>query len=393
MRRVVFYLPGFDPRSSSHYHRLYREQAKLQRPVNGLSIQVGSRKRLQPWLDHWHLDAVDPAGVSSSVDYRYLIWDDIVRKNWEQRPLVIIAAIARLARAYILSGAIFRVGRLALGPAVTGLYPAVYFIVMLALTLLTGFAAISLLADVVAGLPMGFANVANLAIWGAVILLGYRLTVRLGDRLKVFWLLRVYMFCHSLSTAKDSELEARLDLFASDIKEQLESEQVDEVLLVGHSVGSIMTIPVVSRLIALGLDSEKLVVMTLGHCVPVVSELPSAKAFRQQAQTCLSAKKLKWYDFSAVRDGACFYGVSPLYCATQKEGVQLVKQYSARFHALFTPASYKRLKRNWFQLHFQYLMATELPGLMDYYRFTASPLPVAQQFVESDQTYMNGESH
>ena len=40
---------------------------------------------------------------------------------------------------------------------------------------------------------------------------------------------------------------------------------------------------------------------------------------------------------------------------------------SPRFHKLFQPSSYRWLRRNKMRMHFQYLMAAELPGAYDYF--------------------------
>jgi len=378
VNRTVFYLPGFDPRGAKFYHRLYREQAERQQLVNGLIINVGMRGRIDSAEHRWRIAARDAQGTTVNVDYRYLAWDDIVRKHWVKSPLRILLALVRLVRVYVLSGVILRVARLAKGPAITGLYPAVYLILAtLFLLVLGGFTGQHL--AVVLGLAGSREFYFTLASIFFFCLLGYPLAVWVGEKLNVFWLLRIYQFSDRWVYQGDSDLEARLDLFAAKIGEVLEDPDVDEVLVVGHSVGALLLAPTVSRLIEARRDCEKLRVLSLGHCVPVVSELPQAGAYRRAVEQCGEVDTLHWYDFSAARDGACFYGISPLYNYESEEKRGPVVCMTARFHTLFSDDSYQRLKSDWYQLHFQYLMAAELPGLMDYYRFTASPVPFLNQ--------------
>ena len=50
---------------------------------------------------------------------------------------------------------------------------------------------------------------------------------------------------------------------------------------------------------------------------------------------------------------------------------------SPRFAEMFDASAHRALKRDKFKLHFQYLMATDLPVPNDYFAITAGPKPLA----------------
>ena len=46
-RRIVFYLPGFDPRGAMFYHHLYAAENAKQAAINGLEIGTGKRQTVE----------------------------------------------------------------------------------------------------------------------------------------------------------------------------------------------------------------------------------------------------------------------------------------------------------------------------------------------------------
>ena len=105
----------------------------------------------------------------------------------------------------------------------------------------------------------------------------------------------------------------------------------------------------------------------------------------------MAQSSIPWLDVSAPIDWAAFPAVDPVAGAglPPVPGVasgadpwhpQLV---SPRFHQLFGPEAYARLKANRFQVHLQYLMAAERPGPYDYFGITAGAQTLQQRFADS----------
>ena len=58
------------------------------------------------------------------------------------------------------------------------------------------------------------------------------------------------------------------------------------------------------------------------------------------------------------------------------------KILSPQFAKLFAPTAYAALRKNLFEMHFQYLKAGELPGKYDYFAITAGPRTLAARFAD-----------
>jgi hypothetical protein len=102
--------------------------------------------------------------------------------------------------------------------------------------------------------------------------------------------------------------------------------------------------------------------------------MPGAASFREELRSLANDPRIPWTDFTAPPDPLCFFQVHPIQasgipCSTPERP----RQVSVRVFPMFTAATYSRIRRNKLRIHFQYLMASELPSDYDYFRLTAGP--------------------
>lgn len=372
-RRRVYYLSGFDPRGAAFYHRLYRDEARKQAVLSGAEFSVSTRRRDYGGVSRWQVTA-GWGGQQVETEYLFLGWDDIVRAHWLPRRRQVLAAGARSLYRYVTQGAFAAVRRAGRGPFFSALFPYVSVAVLGVLSCLTGMLAAGLVAALSGSWPL--ALVAGLLALLATAFTGLRLAEQGG----VFWLLRTYVFACLWGKRPIDRLEARLDAMAERILQDSRQQPVDEVLVIGHSVGTMLAVSVVARLLRMapqGLPAHRLV--TLGGCIPLLSLMPSAVAFRRDLAEVGSAKRLPWVDVAAVADPLCFAGSHPLTVSGVAAPCQgQPRLVTARFFRLFSAERYRVLRRNKLRLHFQYLMAGEIAGDYDYFRLTAGPAPVKE---------------
>lgn len=100
---------------------------------------------------------------------------------------------------------------------------------------------------------------------------------KLGKKLAVFWIARICAFCATWQDKKTGTMQERIKLFANTIVDKLkqnENKQDYELVLVAHSVGTIVCIEVLECILRQNLDLSllrKLKILTLGECIPLVS--------------------------------------------------------------------------------------------------------------------------
>ena len=91
--------------------------------------------------------------------------------------------------------------------------------------------------------------------------------------------------------------------------------------------------------------------------------------------TLAAAEDLAWMDFSSVTDWGSFAQVDPIRSSVDppRSASAAPRLASPRFHTLFAPASYRKLRRDKRRMHLQYLMAGEIAGEYDYFALTSGP--------------------
>ncbi len=380
-KRLVFYISGFDPRGAAYYHGLYQREGAKQAGLTGVRIETGPRHREGDLVSAWDIEADDGQG-SVHTTFRFLRWDDIVRANWTRDRAKLIGEIYRTFWNSLRSGHLGRMRALSWPFAATALVPVAQvsgsILAGLLLMLLIG-----LIGAKIAALPLWVAW----ALAGACGGLALLALLNLCEKTNAFWLARLLSASMRYAEGKLPQIDARCREFAEIIANCLARENCDEVILVGHSVGSELAVQTVARLIerdaALGRDGAKFGLLTLGQTIPGHGQLPEASSFRAALLAVATAPHVDWIDFSAPPDPACFALVDPVAACSlnRPEGVdEKPKLLSPRFARLFDQAHYSELKRSKMTMHFMYLLASDKPGDYDYFAITAGSKTLAKRY-------------
>lgn len=382
-RRHVYFLSGFDPKGAAYYHALYQAEALKQSEVNAMAVQVGPRRRDADKNSSWTITAVSPDGRRCETSYEFSRWDDIVRRHW---PRSTSRLLLDLLFAYLLmlrSGGITTVWKLSRKTLVGLIYPLVVLGGGLTLGVGLGAGAAAGLRGMGAGWPAAAAAgllLLALVLWA---------TRRLEDQLNTTWLVRIFSFSGKQACGQLPELETRLDAMAGQLVKKMRANDVDEILIVGFSVGSILAVSSVARALRAaegdgpGVSYPAVSLMTLGHCIPMLGLVPQAEAFRAELGELAQSEALQWIDFSSPTDWGSFALVNPVSACNALPAGETARNpvmRSPRFHTMFAATAYAALRRNKRVMHLQYLMAGELPSDYDYFAITAGALTLAERY-------------
>lgn len=364
--RRVYYIGGFDPRGASYYHRLYKEEARKQAENAGYRVNVGPRRKIHAGQHAWNIE-FESQGHNVITDYRFLSWDDIVRQNWESNPFKLLAITVLSYSKFIACGAFARIRKMYRGPFYSGLYPLAILFLIAIMSALAGGALKYLVTSF--GGAEGLSYGMGILVMVTCLSMGYKLANRMG----VLWLLRTYLFVYAWGESPPEGLDQRITEFAELIARDQQEMPCDEVILVGHSVGSILAVSVLARALnILGDQNGRLSLVTLGQCIPLLSLIPGAVSFREEIKTLAEHPSVPWLDMGARADPLCFSQVNPVKgSGIDSPDAQWPKMHIVRIFKLFPPEKYKRIKRNKLRLHFQYLMSSESQADYDYFMLTA----------------------
>jgi hypothetical protein len=370
-QRQVLFIGGFDPKSSAHYHRMYRDAAS-QRPTSaaGETVHVSKQRQRDGIYAHWEVHWQQPGQDPMHTRYTVLGWHDIVLAHWPRH-------LGRVLHDYWfvyghagMDGTFARVHRAGASAFWLALFPLMLCIGVLGLGTALGAWWGHIDNDAaMLGAGVGFGLSVGLWRW-------------LAHWLDSEWLLRLYGFTFAQAREQLPELDQRIDAFADHLIAAAQAPDLQELLLVGHSTGTILAAQVMARALEkapwLGTRGPALSLLTLGHCVPILALQPPAQRLREQLAALVDVPQLTWIDYSAPADWAVFAHTPPW---LHGQGRTRRLALSPRFHRVLSPVHYRSLmpwhKRH--GLHMQYIKAPDLPDGYDPVTLTASPLTLAEQ--------------
>jgi hypothetical protein len=378
-KRLVFYCHGYDPEAETRYRRLFVTA------FSQLSRRFGVERTIGP---HVHGPAVPAvrwtvsAGTRSwrtETTYEVLRWDDLVKRDfsrgWVARIPLLAAAMAEALRGAVVQ----RLFRVNWQFALFVIYPWAALLAVIGGGFLLGWIAASLVA-----LALPFGDTAKL-ILAAASAIGVLHAA--GPRIRkayVYHLLDGWVFSWQQASGRHPEIDARVERFARHVVAAVRDSDADEVLIVGHSTGTTIAVEVAARALALdpefGRRGPPVALLTIGSCLPIVGFVRTADRLRRDIVALVTSPRLLWVDYQAPQDALNAFGFEPVRDLKLEIGAARrlnPKIRSARFKETLLAATYRKIRWNFFRVHFHFLMANEVPGEYDYLMIACGPVPLA----------------
>jgi hypothetical protein len=358
-RRKVFYISGFDPRGARHYHNLFVKEALRFEEKSGVDLTISSRVKESDEEISWQTIYTNEGGTTIS-DHTMLAWDDIIRQNWLKNPFDLLTKSIRAYFDNIIIADWKTAIRLSRAPIITLGYPLLVLFVL------------GLLIFSFSQYLFFFTTNTYIRLLGVGVL--FFAAYKLFSIVKAPWLLRLFIINNRMARAPVKEIENRCDLFTAIIQDAADRDEYDEILLIGHSNGATFLAPIISRLIKKGVALNKIHVVSLGHCIPLVSLSKKALYYKDHLKTA-ALREFLWLDIGAAADGTCYAMVGPYKGAIDDSEMktELVLK-SPRFHASYEAKKYNKMKINKYAFHFLYLTCPDILGSYDYFTMTTAHL-------------------
>lgn len=368
-KRAVFFLGGFDPRGGRHYYSLFKEEAEKMARVSGAKISVSKRKREKKNVTYWQIEYQEKDDQPVHTEYRVLEYTDIIANHWPRSNALVIKKM--LSTYYLMwKKGVFRNEWNVVKPIV---YAASFFLILTAwLTfawlLLTCATWFFLEIEII------WKTVIALAIAYALWVLGNQLDKKFNH----YWLIRGICFSGSQAQYDDPAYEERMHYFADQVIAADQSENYEEIVIVGHSSGAIWGMETSCRASLkdkkLGTRKAEVNLLTLGSCIALMSSTKIDKGSHYYIEKMAKCKTIDWIDLSARIDLAASFMVDP---ASLIEGVELPDPHLPRmfkipFFKLYSKEPYQAFKKDRYKVHFQYLMSSEIDEAYNYFRIIGS---------------------
>ncbi|THD63725.1 MAG: hypothetical protein E7813_17635 [Bradyrhizobium sp.] len=370
--RHVFYLGGYDPIDAAAQYRRFSGQLKIFTRTWDVATELGeletpgatscARWRISSSTSHWEVDTV----------FDVMLWDDLVRKDLSRPFFTRILKGSMHYFDFIVSGASQRYF------AANWRYGFYYLYPMLLSAVLAGCAGfIGCKLAAWSGLA-GFRAVVVEFPLGILMFVGLLRLV--GERLRILSLLDLWSFTHDYIRGSRPDLEERLDQFANLLIEHARGRTAEEIIIVGHSLGAMLAVDVVSR--ALGLDPDfasvgtSVCVLTVGATIPKVVLHQKAGQRRGAIAVVAAEAAIAWWEIHSIEDCISFYKFHPVELRRIDREWSRSKPHIRKFplRRMLRPATYNRYRFHFLRLHYQIVMANDARSKYDFFLALCGPI-------------------
>jgi len=375
--RHILYVSGYDPRGARGYFELFRRTCDRFGQLWPLSLTLQPSDGEAEEFAHWRV-GLRGEDWSVATEYEFLRTEKLIRADMQQPvPRQFLRALGWCLDD-VASGAGFRIFRASWRFALHLLWFQVLALAWLAAAIIVGL-ALGKVLDAYAGWPLAVSIVvAVLAAVATMFALG-----PLARRWRVIQIASCWSTLRRFGRGRPTWIDHAVDRGARRLLEVARTSKADELAIVGHSTGGVIASAIVARALeldpGLGRHGPRLVLLTLGSVMPAVALHPAARRMRDIVRLLATAPALAWIDCQSRKDVMCFANFDPVDGIGVHVGGERRNPAPWRisFKQMILPEQYNRFRRNYFRVHYQYILPGDRPAPYDYVLLIAGPMPIA----------------
>jgi hypothetical protein len=362
-RRAVFFVGGFDPKSPGEFYtRMDRENRRFE---NLWGVEV-SRTELESRNSDIIRCQFNTNGEdygykwSTRTDFNFMTLDDIVLKDFSRPPLERLWRYSKTFFDYMITGTAFNFVR-------HGWRFSLYFFYPAFMALICIFASIWL-ASWVAGLNFPYSTIAAPVFGIAALVASYQVLWR---RYHVLHLMDLWSFSCEYLHQNRPDMDDKLNRLADRVYQAVKGCEYDEVLTVGHSTGGALILDASAKVLERHPDfastKNNLTVLTIGSTALKIGMHPAGSWFRSRLENLFSETPTQWLEYQCVMDIINFYrSVPSKIMGFDKSMQQPMVTKRVQISAMVEPDVYKRMKGNFFRIHYQFVFGNTRKYIYDF---------------------------
>jgi hypothetical protein len=370
-KRHIFHIAGFDPLSVHALHRRFCRELAIFARTWGLEAKAGEIERYDGPC--WTVTARGPNWAVTSV-FEPLDWHDIVLGDINQSLPTLLRGGLAAGVDFVTSGTAARYFTSSLSYTFFFFGPYLIVLLLAAISLGIGVAAI----DVLGAQPL------LVALSTAISFAAFLLLIKsVGKWLRVQQGFADWMFSSGYVYGQRRDIAERVEAFAARIAACAREVEVEEIVLIGHSMGAILLIDAIVRVLDrhpdIGRNDVKLMVLTVGSTIPKLSLHPAGGRIRSCADQLAAQTAIDWAEYQSRGDPISFYKFHPVALQpvgpSNESGKPHIRRVQMR--EMLSRGTLRRRRLNYMQMHYQFVMANELRASYDYFMFVCGPVPAA----------------
>jgi pimeloyl-ACP methyl ester carboxylesterase len=382
--RHVIYVQGYDPRGLAQYYRMFRTELRKFEKLYHLTAKIGRPENIaESEIASWTIETKaqdESLGWQTRTTYDFLRFEDFIQRDLTLPIWHIVSYTIWIYFRLIVHGTVFRFMKANWRFLTFITYPHILFWFEAAcLAVIAGLMRRGLEA---AGVPAPFDILAS-----AIFFFGLLWTVLKYTEKRTYLL---YLMCDTIWTWEFShrerpEWDQRLDRFAQHVCDVARSSEAEEIVLVGHSSGSFLGTEILARALkldpSLGKHGPRIVLLTLGGNYPIVGFHKAASDFRDHLRELAVEPSIDWIECQARKDVMNFFDFDPIAshgidAGPARRNPTIVP---IRFREMILPENYNLFRWQFFRVHFQFVMANEVPNAYEFFMIVCGPVPLHER--------------
>jgi hypothetical protein len=378
--RHIIYVQGYDPRGLAQHYRMFRTELRKFGRLYQVAATI-SRPQSAPEGERasWTIETKS-SDWQTRTSYDFLRFEDLIQRYLAAPIWGTVSQATWIYWRLVFGGTIARFWKASWRFATFITYPHVVF-----LAEASGSLAVALAFDRglnALGIPDLLGIAAAIAVF--VALLGIVLKYS-ENQTYVLYLLSDTIWTWEFSHRQRPEWDQRIDRFALYLTEVARTSDAEEIVVVGHSSGSFLGTEILARALkldpSLGRHGPRIVLLTLGGNFPIVGFHAVSQDFRDHLRLLAIEPSIDWIDCQSRKDVMNFYPFDPVAghgidVGNSRRNPTIVP---IRFREIIKPEHYNVFRWKFFRVHFQFVMANEIPHAYDFFMIVCGPIPLRER--------------
>lgn len=383
--RHVIYVQGYDPRGLAQYYRMFRTELRKFEQLYRLSTKIGRPQNIgEGEIASWTIEA-SGADWHTHTTYDFLRFEDFIQRDLALPIWHIVSYTIWIYLRLIVNGTVFRFMKANWRFLAFITFP--HFAFWCEVAILAFAASLVRKALEAIGVPSPFDIPAAAVFFFAALWMVLKYTEK---RTYLLYLMCDTIWTWEFAHRQRPEWDERLDRFAQHLTDVACASNAEEIVLVGHSSGSFLGTEILARALKLdpllGRHGPRVVLLTLGGNYPIVGFHEAATEFREHLRELAVAPQIDWIDCQARKDVMNFFDLDPI----ESHGIEVGAArrnptiVPIRFREMILPEHYNLFRWKFFRVHFQFVMANEVPHGYEFFMIVCGPVPLRERMAHLD---------
>src|SRR5665647_1004730 len=356
------------------FGRLYQLTATISRPQSAPDGETASwtiETKASDWQTH--------------TSYDFLRWEDLIQRDLAAPILHTVFHAMWIYWRLVFRGTIARFWKAHWRFATFITYP--HFVLFVEALCILGIVFAFEKGLQALGIPAPFSIAAAAALFVA----GLGTVLKYTEHLTyLLYLLSDTIWTWEFSHRQRPEWDQRIDRFAQYLVNVAHASDAEEIVVVGHSSGSFLGVEILARALkldpALGRHGPRIVLLTIGGNFPIIGFHAVSEDFRDHLRALAVEPSIDWIDCQSRKDVMNFYPFDPI--AGHGIDVGAARRnptiVPVRFREIIKPEHYNLFRWKFFRVHFQFVMANELPHAYDFFMIVCGPIPLRERMARPE---------